>query len=324
MPKPFKVHADSKMKILVTGARGQLGRELMDLAAAAGASLTGIDLPDHDIADRAGMAALFGELQPNLVINAAAYTQVDRAESEPQAAERGNHTGPALLAEICRRHDVPMVHVSTDFVFDGRQRTPYTPDTPPAPLSVYGRTKAAGERAVGRRLHRHLIVRTAWLYRAGGTNFVTTMLRLGRERAAIRVVADQFGSPTCAADLAPALLSMGLQATERDGPWGTFHYCGEGVTSWHGFAGAVFEEARNYTDLAVTDVKAIASSEYPAAARRPAYSALDCSSTTACFGIRPRPWKTSLAETVRKLLAGPSPQPPPTDPVSQQLPRAGR
>lgn len=291
------------MKILVTGSKGQLGRELMRQGPQAGLHLHGIDLPEHDIAHAADMQVVMDRWEPDLVINAAAYTQVDKAESEPQLAEAVNHKGPIVLADACRHRDIPLLHVSTDFVFDGERRTPYPTDAPMAPLSVYGRTKAAGEEAVRRRTARHLVVRTSWLYAAVGANFVATMLRLGHEHEKIRVVSDQFGSPTCAADLAAALLAMGRQGLKNDGPWGTYHYCGSGVTSWCGFSAVIFEQARTFTSLAVKVVEPITTSEYPTPARRPAYSALDCTRTAEDFGIAPRPWEESLAETLKKILA---------------------
>ncbi|MBI9085428.1 MAG: dTDP-4-dehydrorhamnose reductase [Desulfobacterales bacterium] len=291
------------MKIFVTGAKGQLGRELIQQGSKDGLHLQGIDLPEHDIADSASLKALIEKYSPELVLNAAAFTMVDKAEAEPQLAEAGNHIGPANLSEICKKQKVPLIHISTDFVFDGERRTPYLPDEPMNPLSVYGRTKAAGEEAVRELLPRHLIVRTSWLYASNGANFVATMLRLGREHKKIRVVSDQFGSPTCAADLATALLSMGRQVLKNDGPWGTYHFCGSGITSWHGFAMAIFEQAKSHTALAVEEVEPITTSEYPTPARRPAYSALDCSWTTKDFGIVPRLWQESLEETLPNMLA---------------------
>ncbi len=294
------------MRLLITGAKGQLGKELMARAPAAGWQATGADLPELDICDLDGIVRVLAERRPAAVINAAAYTAVDQAESQPEVADRVNRLGPALLAEACRQAEIALVHVSTDFVFDGDQQTPYTEDDPVHPLSVYGRTKAAGEAAVRQILRRHLIVRTAWLYAACGNNFVRTMLRLGREREKLRVVADQFGSPTCAADLADALLTVCARALETDGPWGTYHYCGAGVTSWYGLAETAIAAARLLMPMTVEVVEAIPTADYPTAACRPAYSALDCSRIQRDFGIRTRFWPPRLIETVRQILVSPT------------------
>ena len=296
------------MRLIVTGAKGQLGRELTARGASCGWQVTGVDLPEFDICAEHQVRDLVSAVKPDVLINAAAYTAVDRAEAEPDEADRANHQGPGRLASVCARCGAALVHVSTDFVFDGRRRTPYGETEAVAPLSVYGRTKAAGEAAVRGRIVRHLVVRTAWLYGTGGKNFVRTMLTLARRQRQLRVVADQYGSPTCAADLADALLTAARLAVAHDGPWGTYHFCGAGVTSWHGLAEAVVEAARPQTPLAVERVVPIGTAEYPTAARRPAYSALDCTAIGRDFGIRPRPWREPVKETVGLILAAERPE----------------
>ena len=291
------------MKLLVTGARGQLGGELLAQGPPAGWRVVGVDLPELDICDGQQVGDLLAAVRPDILINAAAYTAVDRAEAEEPAADRVNRLGADRLAAACAAADVALVHISTDFVFDGRLRRPYTENDPVAPLSVYGRTKAAGEAAVRARWPRHLIVRTAWLYSVRGENFVRTMLALGRQRRELRVVADQYGSPTGAADLAAALLTCARLALTADGPWGTYHYCGAGVTTWHGLAEAVFAAARPLTPLAVERVCAITTDQYPTAARRPVYSALDCSRIGRRFGIHPPAWRRRVAATVAQIVA---------------------
>jgi dTDP-4-dehydrorhamnose reductase len=290
------------MKILVTGSQGQLGRELVLQADAAGVTMEAVDLPDFDITRPDQIRTLAEHFRPNLLVNAAAYTQVDRAESEEALCMAVNRDGPRHLAEYCRTARIPLIHVSTDFVFDGRKQAPYTEDDPPSPLGVYARSKAEGEQAVQSVLDEHLILRTAWLYSIHGQNFVKTMLRLAAERTDIRVVDDQYGCPTCAADLAAAILSMAGRIGDG-GPvqWGIYHYCGAGVISWYGFAREIFKLAGRYETLKVTRVEPIHTRDYPTDAARPSYSALDCRKIEEKFGIRPPAWQASLAVTIDKL-----------------------
>ncbi len=272
------------MKILVTGGRGQLGRSIARRAPDA----IPLDIEDLDIS---GPIELPG---CDLVINAAAYTAVDKAESEPERAFAVNRDGARNLARACRDRGVRLIHVSTDYVFDGTAARPYREDDPIAPLGVYGQSKAAGEREVlelgG------TIVRTSWLFAEGGPSFVHTMLRLARERRILRVVADQRGCPTYAGDLADALLAL------ANVPSGIYHYCNDGATTWHAFALAIIEEARSRVELKCDRVDAIATADYPTAAKRPAYSVLDTSRVRA-LGIVPPPWRNGLARVVEHALS---------------------
>lgn len=291
------------MKILVTGAKGQLGTEILRQAEAQGFSHMGVDLPEWDITSQERVNTLIASYGPIVVVNAAAYTQVDRAELEPDAAWAVNADAPKYLAEACSLQDVPLIHISTDFVFDGTQNRPYTEEDPIGPLSVYGTSKAAGEAHVRERLDRHLIVRTSWLYGVYGNNFVKTMLRLATERETLRVVNDQMGCPTCAADLAAAILV--LCKAVYGAPtvaWGTYHYCGEGVTSWYGLAKAAIEMAADRIPLRMKTIEPIATEQYATPAKRPAYSALNCSKIRRGFGITQRPWRESLQETIDILV----------------------
>ena len=286
----------------VIGSNGQLGWELVRKGEERGLNILALDYPEIDISDLASIDACFDPTKFDLIVNAAAYTAVDRAESEPEAAFAVNRDGPAHLADRCRKHGIPLIHVSTDYVFNGTKPGPYVEEDPVAPLGVYGRSKAAGEVEVRNRLPEHLIVRTAWLCGIHGDNFVKTMLRIGRVNDTLRVVADQFGCPTFAADLADAILKMVKQAeTSKSMPWGTFHYCGEGKTSWHGFAESIFEVAEQYEKLAVKEIIPIATEEYPTPVKRPANSVLDCSKIKKQIGIRTRPWKESLAKMIQEL-----------------------
>jgi dTDP-4-dehydrorhamnose reductase len=227
---------------------------------------------------------------------------VEKAESEPAMAFAVNREGPANLADRCRDRRIPLIHVSTDYVFDGTKQGPYVEEDPIAPLGVYGISKAAGEAEVRQRLPEHLIVRTAWLLGIHGHNFVKTILRLGRDRETLKVVSDQRGCPTFAADLADAILEMARQAEiGKLVPWGTYHYCGRGETTWHAFAEAIFEIARQHEMFAVKQVMPISTAEYSTQVRRPANSVLDCSKVEKLFGIRTRPWREGLAEMIKQL-----------------------
>jgi dTDP-4-dehydrorhamnose reductase len=301
------------MQLLVLGAGGQVGCELCRLAWPAGYDIAAHDRDRIDITQREAVFAAVARERPDIVINAAAYTAVDRAESEPGAAWADNCTGPANLAAACHDARIPFVHLSTDYVFDGTKIGAYREDEPVNPLGVYGKSKEAGDRAVRGALREHVIVRTAWVYSAHGGNFVKTMLRLGAglqpaglsggERRGLRVVADQTGSPTSAADIAAALATIVQQIAAGNTNWGTYHFAGGGAVTWHGFAEAIFELASPWRGPS-PPVEAITTAGYPTPARRPANSVLDCSRIGAAFGIVPRPWRAALAEVIRELCEG--------------------
>lgn len=296
------------MNILLCGAGGQVGTELRRLIWPEGWSIVATDRPDLDIGDRAAIDAAFARLRPGIVLNAAAYTAVDRAESEPEAAWAGNCQGPANLATACRAAGIPLVHISTDYVFDGNKPGPYVEDDPVNSLGVYGRSKEAGEEAVRNELPEHVILRTAWLYSAHGHNFVKTMLRLAETHRSLRVVADQRGSPTSAADIAAAIAAIAVRIAAGSGRWGTYHFAGAGAVSWHGFAETIFATAAPWRGPP-PEVTAITTADYPTPARRPANSVLDCHRIGADYGIAPRPWQDALADVVRELYEGLPPRP---------------
>ena len=291
------------MKLLITGANGQLGQDLVQHARIKSITCIEADLPEYDICRPEGIYALVQDQKPDVLINAAAYTLVDRCETETDLAFAVNGEGPKALARICKEKGIPLIHISTDYVFNGKSDRPYREDDPTSPLSVYGKSKEAGERAI-RTIPMHLIVRTSWLYGVHGGNFVKTMLRLGKEKDTLRVVADQYGSPTCAADLAGAVITLAELITRKDQsvPWGTYHYCNQGIISWYDFARAIFEIASRHTRLPLSRVLPIPASEYPTPAVRPAYSALNCKKIEANFGIRQLPWKDSLEWTLHAML----------------------
>jgi dTDP-4-dehydrorhamnose reductase len=290
--------------ILVTGGTGQLAAALATLGRE---RVQRVGRPAFDFDRPETIEATFGAVAPGLVVNAAAYTAVDKAESDSVAAYRANRDGPEALARLCAAAGIPLIHVSTDYVFDGEKPSPYVETDAVGPRSVYGASKLAGEMAVLASGARTIILRTAWVYAAGGHNFVRTMLRLGQTRDAVSVVADQHGCPTAAADLAAAILAI-ARRIEVDG-WndirsGIFHAAGTGETTWHGFAMAVFKEASRHGAKIPASVASITTAEYPTPARRPANSRLDCTRLADAFGIRLPDWHDSLARTVDEIFAG--------------------
>ena len=283
------------MRVLVAGSGGQLGRAL---AATAPAGVTLIAPPeaDFDIANPDAVARVVADARADLLVNAAAWTAVDKAEAEEAAALQINATAVGFLATAAAKAGTRFVQISTDYVFDGCGHRPYSPDTPPAPASAYGRTKLAGEQAAQAHHPAPLIIRTAWVYAAQGNNFVRTMLRLMAERDEVRVVADQIGTPTHAASLARAIWAL-------DGHHGIFHWTDAGVASWYDFAVAIQEEALRLGLLGrQVPVLPIATSDYPTPARRPAYSVLDKTSSTAITGPA-RHWRTELIDCLGEMIA---------------------
>lgn len=281
---------------LLIGGNGQVGREIALRAERNETPLTVTARDTLDITDGDAIERAFDAFQPDLVINASAYTAVDRAESEPETAFTVNRDGPAALARNCARHGVPLIHISTDYVYDGSKPSAYVETDPVAPLGVYGASKLAGEDAIRENLARHIIMRTAWVYGVHGHNFVKTMLRLGRERDTLKVVDDQHGTPTHAAELADAILELAerIEAGSVEGNgWGTFHCAGQGETTWCGFAREIFAVAEQDLGRKVR-VDAITTAEFPTPAERPGNSRLDCSLLRAVHGIELRPWQEGL------------------------------
>lgn len=298
------------MTVLVFGGNGQVGQELLRALAPLGkvvATTRSGTLPDGSACETAdfgqpeSLPALLDRLQPSVVVNAAAYTAVDRAEQDVEAAFAANAQAPGMIARWCAAHGVPFVHYSTDYVFDGQGTAPYREDEPTAPLGVYGTSKRDGEDAVRAAGGRHLIFRTAWVYASHGANFLRTMLRVGAERDQLRVVADQVGTPTPAALIA----DVTAQALRHPGQLsGTWHLTASGQTSWHAFAEAIFAEALVTGVLAkVPAVEAIPSSEYPTPAKRPAWSVLDNRKLQQDFGIVLPVWQDGLKRVIGEVAA---------------------
>jgi dTDP-4-dehydrorhamnose reductase len=284
-------------KVIVTGAGGQLGRELQR-SVPEGWECAALSRSQLDIGDEHQVHSVIGNSAPALVINAAAYTAVDLAESEPDEARRINADGVAYLASACTDCGARLIHFSTDFVFDGSSSTPYNPGSPTSPLGEYGRSKLAGERAAQAACPSALVLRTAWVYSSFGGNFVKTMLRLMSEREEIAVVADQVGTPTWARGLAQAL----WQFAARPDLAGVYHWTDAGVCSWYDFAVAIAEESRAIGLLAsLPRVRPISGSDYPTPAARPAFSVLDKNQSWAALGVEGVHWRDQLRAMLQEL-----------------------
>lgn len=291
------------MRILLTGKNGQLGRCFQDAAATSTHQLFAFDSAELDIARADQVSAILAQVKPDVVVNAAAYTAVDKAETERETAYAVNELGVKHLAEAAESLGIPVIHVSTDYVFDGLAVKPYKPSDDKAPQGVYGASKLAGEQALSDISTRYIILRTAWVFSEYGNNFVKTMLRLASERDALSVVADQYGCPTYAGDLAQAILSLCDQYQQTgELAWGVHHYCGDLPTSWHGFARTIFAKGQQHGLLqASPKLTAISSDQYPTPAKRPAYSVLD-TSTLAALYVEPSNWLSALDVVMQKLI----------------------
>jgi len=288
------------MRVLLFGPTGQVGREILERAPAGGVTVAAADRAVADLADPESLRRVIDAAEVDAVINAAAWTAVDLAETEEAAALAANGVAPGVMARACAARDLPFLHVSTDYVFDGAPGRPWREDDPVAPVNAYGRTKLAGERAVADAGGRWLTVRTSWVFSPHGRNFVKTMLSLAA-REQLTVVDDQYGRPTAAGDIAEVLLAAAARmVSEPDGPvGGLLHFAGEEATTWRGFAEAVFAASQGPRPRVV----GVTTAEYPTPARRPANSVLDCARYEALFGAPPRSWRAGLDETIAALGA---------------------
>ncbi len=282
------------MVVIVVGANGQLGQALQHIAP------DSADLQFHfytsteiDITQRIAIDSVWERLKPDYCINAAAYTAVDKAEAEPDKAQRINVNGTRNLAEVCRTFNTTLLHISTDFVFDGKQTVPYTETDTTNPQSVYGVTKRDGELAIGNVMQKHFIIRTSWLYSQFGNNFMKTMLRLAQERNALSVVDDQIGAPTHAIDLAQMLVTI-IQSKSKD--YGIYHFSNAGSTSWYGFAKKIFE-----LNGVSTNLSPIPTTQYPTPAKRPKYSVLDTSKIRKIFKVQITDWDVALEKYTNRM-----------------------
>ena len=294
------------VKILVTGKNGQVGHELMRSLAPLG-KVIGVDLKDCDLSQSAAINALLDKVKPDVIVNPAAYTAVDKAESEPTVAHAVNAQAPKVLALYASKRNIPMIHFSTDYVFDGRKDGVYVEDDPVNPKSVYGKTKYLGEEAVRKNTAKYVILRTSWVFGAHGVNFLKTMLKLAQERDKLSIVADQVGAPTSARMLADVTAEIVRQLLDQGAykKYGTYHLVAEGETSWHGYAQFVIEQANVLglaTKIAAKNVKAIGTKDYPMPAPRPANSRLDTSKIKEMFGITLPSWQDEVGLVVAELV----------------------
>jgi dTDP-4-dehydrorhamnose reductase len=289
------------MKMLVIGSSGQVARALQ--AGVGGITVVTVGRPDLDLEQPDTLVRAIAAHAPDIVASVGAHTAVDLAESEPEKAHRINALGPEAVARACAARGLPVIHVSTDYVFAGDKPAPYVETDPTEPRTVYGRTKLEGEQRVAAAAPQHVILRTAWVYSDTGKNFPRTMLRLAKTRPELGVVADQHGCPTYAPDLAGAIHAVALRIGEGGGVWGVFHAAGQGETTWRGFAEDVFAlSARRGGPVA--QVKPLTTAEYPTPAHRPANSRLDCSRLATAYGVRLRPWREALADCMARIADG--------------------
>lgn len=294
-------------RILVPGRNGQVGWELQTALAPLG-TVIGVDIGEMDLSNPDSIRRVMREKEPGIVVNAAAYTAVDKAESEPELAMQVNGIAPGILADEAKRLNALLVHYSTDYVFDGTKKGPYLEDDAPNPLSAYGRSKLAGEQAIISSGASHLIFRTSWVYAARGHNFVQTMLRLGRERSELRIVDDQIGAPTWAHFIAEATAKILAQVGEDPeairNHAGIYNLTSTGAVSWFGFARAIFAKAKARIGMAPPKLVPITTAEYPTPARRPLNSRLDTSKLAQTFGLTPPGWEAMLAACLQEIQAG--------------------
>jgi dTDP-4-dehydrorhamnose reductase len=288
--------------ILVAGKSGQLARCLLDSTVLHNVPIVAVGRPELDLESGEGIDRVMAAVEPSAIVNAAAYTAVDRAEAESERAFAVNCDGAVLLAAGAARRGIPFIQISTDYVFDGSKRSPYREDDVPAPQNVYGSSKLAGETAVLKACPGAAVIRTSWVYSPYGNNFVRTMLRLSDTQPVVRIVEDQRGTPTSAADLAVAILAIveRLQSANGYDDAGIYHFAGNGETSWHGFAAAIFASLAR-RGRRVPTLQAITTAEYPTPARRPKNSCLDSSKVERVFGVRLPPWRSSLEECLDQL-----------------------
>ncbi len=290
------------MKALITGANGQVGEALTRLAPSHNIQGFATNSEILDITDGLRVAQIMRQVEPDIVINAAAYTAVDLAEKEKDRALAVNCEGPRHLARACAMQNIPLLHISTDYIFAGNGTSPFKETDDPAPQNVYGETKLAGERAIRAVLPHHIILRTAWVYSLTGKNFLKTMLRLGFDKGAVSVVDDQHGTPSFADDIAEALLLIANKiSTDSKPAYGTYHYTGAGRTTWHGFAREIFAMVQQETGKEIT-LTPTTSDAFPTPARRPAWSVLNCQKIEKTFAITPKNWQDRVRFVTKILL----------------------
>ncbi|MDH5444167.1 MAG: dTDP-4-dehydrorhamnose reductase [Gammaproteobacteria bacterium] len=291
------------MKALVTAANGQVGHALSQLAEAYDVDVVSLPRTALDISQAQSIEQAIGETKPDIIINAAAYTAVDKAESDQKTAFLVNETGAANLASACHKANLPLIHISTDYVYSGEQTTSYKETDGTGPLNIYGKSKLAGDMAIVDLLTRHIILRTSWVFGLHGNNFVKTMLRLGKDRDELGIINDQHGGPTAAEDIAETILKLCGFIQKGDVEWGLYHYSGQPACSWYDFAVEIFDHARSLDfDQGVT-VKPIPTSDYPTPAARPKSTILDCSKIKNRYNIPQPDWRSRLDTLIQAEFA---------------------
>lgn len=294
------------MNVLIIGKQGMLAQELQQAFSMSGFHTFCKGRSEIDLCRSESIREVIQQVQPSLIVNAAAYTAVDQAESEPDQAFATNRDGVNCLAQHASRLDLPVIHVSTDYVFDGNSRRPYREDDPTSPLGVYGLSKWEGEQALRSVHSRHIILRTAWVYSMYGRNFLKTIVTKAQEGQELRIVDDQRGCPTWAKDLASVIVAITQQIhKDKEVPWGTYHFCGSGETTWFEFAQAIIKHAQEISPFQAQPIIPISTDGYPTVVQRPAYSVLDCSEISKNFNVHPPSWQDSMPQCVKELFACP-------------------
>jgi len=290
------------VKVLVLGNTGMLGKDLISTLDTKSYDVVGIDRKTLDFRDLYRIPVVLRDISPDVVINSAAYTNVDLAEKEKEIATKINRDAPGEIAKVCGEMKIPLLHISTDYVFSGNTNRPYVETDEMSPVNFYGWTKLEGELAIKSVLQEHLIIRTSWLYGKHGKNFVKTILKLARERDELKVVSDQFGNPTWTRDLSEAIAKIvdTIVNKRRKIIWGVYHFSGLEEVSWYQFARKIVEYGKKYDAFRVKNILPISSSEYPTAAKRPVRSSLDCSKILANFDVMLKPWEESLEQMIRE------------------------
>jgi dTDP-4-dehydrorhamnose reductase len=286
------------VKILLLGANGQVGREIPEAVEQSedkSIEVIALDRGQLDITQETIVSQQISAIRPSIVINAAAYTAVDKAEKEPELAFAVNRDAAVYIAKACSNNNIPLIHISTDYVFDGEKEGAYQEEDAVNPQSVYGQSKWEGEEAVRNSLKQHIILRTSWVFGVYGKNFVYTMIRLARQKEELRVVNDQYGCPTSAASIASALVAISLQIDNGENKsWGTYHYCGKPETTWYQFAKTIIDTSKDKLEYKVKNVVPISTDEFPTPARRPQNSTLDCDKFRSVFHVEQADWKQDL------------------------------
>ncbi len=291
------------MKVLVTGAGGQVGREIVKLNKLFKIQVIGLGHTKLDITDSESISNVLNAQMPDLLVNAAAYTNLEKAESEMELAYDVNRWGAAKIAEICFDRQIPLIHLSTDYVFDGKNKQPYTEWDTENPINTYGRSKYEGELAIRSILNQHLILRTSWVFGIHGNNFVKTMLRLQKNGDPLHIISDTNGCPTDAADIAMVIMQLAYQVNKNKRiQWGTYHYSGDHSTSWYSFAGEIFKRMSEVTGQPLPKILPVSVDRYPSALQRPINTALSCKKIGETFDIQPCQWKKGLHAVINKML----------------------